>query len=60
MAVEAPVPPSRGQGTEQVVYGMAYIAHNCNGFAGEMSGLYVLQIGDWCTNNPPSRVHNML
>ena len=39
---EAPIPSPRGQEAEQVVCGVACIAHNCVRFAGQEGGVYVL------------------
>ena len=40
--------------------GVAGVAHNCGGFAGEAGVINVLQRGEWGTNDPSSCVHDAL
>lgn len=55
--LEAPVSSPRGQEAEQVVYGVTWIVHNCDRFAGDV---YVLQGGDRDISDLSSHVHYAL
>lgn len=57
VAAETPRPPSRVQEAEQLVCGMA---HDGDGFSGEVGDVDVLQGGECCTNDLPRWIHNLL
>lgn len=60
MGLDAPVPLSKGGEAEEIVCGVAYIVDNFDGLAGETGGVQVFEGGKWCSNDPPSFIHNAL
>lgn len=55
--MENPVPSIRGLDAEEIVSGVACIAHKFDFFVGEAGCVYVFQGGEWCTSDPSSCVY---